>query len=69
MTTMRRRWPAAANGSRLLAIRNLERITQTQRELLQLAELRTNDRARALAYEAIALAEESRRELGEARAE
>lgn len=69
MTTTRRRWPAAANGARQLAMSNQERIAQIARELLQHHQVRTDDRLKALAYEAMALAEQSRRELGEARSE
>lgn len=69
MTTTRRRWPAAANGARQQAMHNQERIAQIARELLRHHEIRTNDRLTALAYEAMALAEQSRRELGEARPE
>lgn len=69
MPTNRRRWPAGANGARLLAMRNQERIAQIARELLRHHEVATDDRLKALAYEAMALAEQSRRELGEARPE
>lgn len=69
MTTPRRRWPAAANAARLLAMANEERVAQIARELLQDPTVKGNDRLRALAFEAMALAERSRRELGEARPE
>lgn len=69
MTTTRRRWPAAANAARQLAMRNNERIAQITREMLRHREIATNDRLKALAFEAQALAEASRRELGEARAD
>ena len=61
------RWPAAANAARQAALANQERIAQIARELLHLDEVRRSDRARALVYEALALAEHTRRELGEAR--
>lgn len=61
------RWPASGNAVRLDTMSRQERIAQIVRELLTHHEVRSNDRARALAYEALALAEQSRRELGEAR--
>lgn len=69
MTTTRRRWPAAANAARLLTMRNDERIAQITRELLRHHTIKTDDQLKALVYEAQALAQESRRELGEARTE
>lgn len=61
------RWPASGNAIRLDTMTRQERIAQIQRELLMCVEVRGNDRLRALAYEAMALAELSRRELGEAK--
>lgn len=61
------RWPASGNAVRLDTMKRQERIAQIVRELLTHAEVRENDRLRALAYESMALAEQSRRELGEAR--
>lgn len=69
MTTTRRRWPAAANAARLLAMCNEERVAQITRELLRHPTVYGDPMLRALVYEAMALAEQSRRELGEARAE
>ena len=69
MTTTRRRWPAAANAARLLAMHNEERAAQIAREMLRHPAVRSDPGLRALVYEAMALAEQSRRELGEARAE
>lgn len=69
MTTTRRRWPAAANAARLLAMRNEERIAQIMREALKHASVQSNPVLCALMYEAMALSEQSRRELGEARTE
>lgn len=69
MTTTRRRWPAAANAARLLAMRNEERVAQITREALQHPAVQVNPLLKALMYEAMALAEQSRRELGEARSE
>jgi hypothetical protein len=69
MTTPRRRWPAAANAARLRAMENTERVAQIARELLRHPEIARHDRLKALAYEAMALAEQTRRELGEARTE
>lgn len=61
------RWPASGNAVRLDAMARQERIAQIARELLQHDGVKGNDRLTALAYEAMALAELSRRELGEAR--
>lgn len=69
MTTPRRRWPAAANAARLLAMRNSERIAAIARELLSDPAIQHDNRRARLAYEALALAEQARRELGEAQAD
>lgn len=71
MITTRRppRWPASGNAIRLRVMENEERTAQICRELLQHSEVRSDAHLRALVYEALALAERSRRELGEARAE
>jgi hypothetical protein len=69
MTTTRRRWPAAANAARLLAMRNEERVAQIMREALKHDSVQSNSALCALMYEAMALSEQSRRELGEARTE
>jgi hypothetical protein len=69
MPTPRQRWPAAANAARQLAMRNDERIAQITRELLRDPQISSNNALARLVYEAQALAEQSRRELGEARAD
>jgi hypothetical protein len=69
MTTTRRRWPTAANAARLLAMTNLERAAQIAREMLRHPAVAGDPSLRALVYESMALAEQSRRELGEARTE
>jgi len=61
------RWPASGNAVRLDTMQRQERIAQIQREFLAHDDVKHNDRLKALAYEAMALAELSRRELGEAR--
>jgi hypothetical protein len=61
------RWPASGNEVRLSTMAREERSAQIGRELLALSEVAGSDRARALVFELIALAERSRRELGEAR--
>lgn len=61
------RWPAVANAVRLNTMEREERAAQIAREMLTFDEVRRNDRLKALAYEAMALAELSRRELGEAK--
>lgn len=68
-TTKKRspRWPASANAVRQLAMENEERVAAICRELLQHPDVRRNDHLKALIYEAMALAEQSRRALGEAR--
>lgn len=48
---------------------NQERLAQIARELLRHPAVNGDPALRALVYEAMALAERSRRELGEARAE
>lgn len=48
---------------------NTERIAQIVRELLRDPLVRNDTQRARLAYEALALAEQARRELGEARAE
>jgi hypothetical protein len=68
MPTPRQRWPAAANAARQLAMRNDERIAQITRELLRDPRIASDNSLARLLYEAQALAEQSRRELGEARA-
>lgn len=71
MSTIERRkpprWPASGNAARLDTMKRQERIAQIARELLQHDAVRSDDVLRALAYEAMALAELSRRELGEAK--
>lgn len=61
------RWPASGNAVRLATMEREERAAQIARELLASDEVRRNDHLRALAYELMALAELSRRELGEAK--
>jgi hypothetical protein len=69
MSTTRRRWPTAANAARLLAMQNQERAAQIAREMLRHPAVAGDPALRALVYEAMALAEQARRELGEARPE
>jgi hypothetical protein len=61
------RWPASGNAVRLETMKRQERIAQITRELLQHDDIKRNDHLKALAFEAQALAEISRRELGEAK--
>lgn len=61
------RWPAAANNIRLRTMSREERIAQITREMLKHDAVKHNDTLRALAFEAMALAELNRRELGEAK--
>jgi cell division protein FtsB len=67
MPTPRQRWPAAANAARQLAMRNQERIAQITRELLRDSRIAHDNGLARLVYEAQALAEQARRELGEAK--
>jgi hypothetical protein len=69
MPTPPKRWPAAANAARHKTMRNQERIAQITRELLRDPRINNDNALARLVYEAQALAEQSRRELGEARAE
>lgn len=61
------RWPSPANKIRLEVMRSEERIAAIARELLKHEAISSNDALRALVYEALALAERSRRMLGEAK--
>ena len=61
------RWPASGNAVRLDTMARQERIAQIQRELLKHDGVKSNGELRALVFEAMALAEQSRRELGEAK--
>lgn len=67
MTTTRRPWPANANGARKKAMSNDEEIARISRALLDHPDIRGNDHLEAKLTRIWALAEESRRELGEAR--
>lgn len=58
------RWPASANAVRLRVIENAERMTTIIRDLLNHP---ADEAERAALFELLALAEESRRLLGEAR--
>lgn len=63
------RWPASGNAARQLAMENEERAAQIARELLRCPEVQANSNLKALVFELMALAEQSRRALGEARPE
>ncbi len=67
MPTTRQRWPAAANAARQMAILNQQRQIQIYHALLRDAHIYHDNALARLIYEAMALAEQTLRELGEAK--
>lgn len=67
MPTTRRPWPANANGARKTAMRNGEEIVKISRGLLTHPDVRGKEHLEARLAQIWALAEEARRELGEAK--